>query len=78
MYYYVLFVYALQIMAMATTGIEQCSVGLFIQLNYLQLHSSTHILQGWVQMSAVLGMTFKMTTFCHLKGIAEVLFTRHR
>ncbi len=60
LYYFVLFVYALQIMAMVTTGID--SVELFIELNYLQLHSSTHILQRWVQMSVILGMTFNMTT----------------
>lgn len=58
-------------MAMVTTGIEQCNVVHFIQLNYLQLHSSTHIFQGWVQMIVIFGMTFNMTTFCHLKGIVD-------
>lgn len=54
LYYLVLFVYALQIMAMATSGIEQCKV---LYLNYLQLHSSTHILEGWVQICVIYGMT---------------------
>lgn len=32
LYYFVLFVYALQIMAMATSGIEQCKVLYLVEL----------------------------------------------